>query len=122
VFVRNRGGLTPDELRRILDEARRLVAVQGRVLWLSDISELTDVSPATRKEAALGDALSLVRAAALCGAGFAQRITTTLVLNAAKLVRRGAELPPVRLFPTVAEGRAWLESFRRAPGGRGAGR
>jgi hypothetical protein len=119
--VRNRGDLAPDELRIMLDEGRRLAAAQGPILWLSDLSELGNVYPATRKLVGTGDVLSLVRAAALVGAGFTQRIMTTLVLNAARLAHRGAAAPPVRLFATEAEGRAWLDSFRRPPGGWSSG-
>jgi hypothetical protein len=118
--VQIHGDLSPDELRRILDEARR-VAARGPILWLSDISAMRDVHPGARRVAVAGDAMFLGRAAAIIISNFTQRIMTTLVMNVAKLARPGIEMPPIRFFPTEAAGRAWLDRIRRDLGGSSSG-
>jgi hypothetical protein len=114
VLVRAQGDLLPDELREMLDEARRLAAVVGPVLWLSDISALGDMPAETRKVAAMSGVLTFVHASACIGARPIPRALVTLILHAAKLTNARSSMPPFRFVGTEAEGRAWLAEVRRS--------
>jgi hypothetical protein len=100
-----------DHGREIIDEIRRRASVCGPLLVLNDISALRNVPPDVRKLAAHAGVLEIIRAMAVFGGTFAQRIAVTLAVSAARLRIRGARAA-LRFFATEAEARAWLEEQR----------
>jgi hypothetical protein len=111
-FLRDQGDMSTADVAQIMDEMRRCASVSGPLLVLNDISALRDVSLEARKVVAQNDVLKVVRAMAVFGGSFAQRIVATLALMAARLRLRRKGIPPIRFFATEAEARAWLEENR----------
>lgn len=117
IYLINRGDLTPEEMRAIFEEVRRIAAGAGPLVWLSDVRELGELSSEVRKVAAReGGVMQLLHGIGVIGATFAQRIVITMMTNAARLFATKAAPPPVCFFDTADDARAWAAEQRRGRG------
>jgi hypothetical protein len=112
IVLEDRGDFSPADVAALVEEANRLAAARGPLLWLNDIRQLGDVPAATRKRLVQRDLISLVRAAAIFGASFPKRMLFRMVVNALRLTY-DAPIPEIQLFASEEEARAWLDEVRR---------
>lgn len=114
LFIRQRGPFLLEQCVLIFDEARKLAAAAGPILWLTDARELGEVAPDTRRFIGESGSDQFTRASAVFGLSFTQRAVAQFVSKAVALIRGGKPVP-LKFFETEAEARAWLAEHRSEP-------
>ncbi|MDI1447401.1 STAS/SEC14 domain-containing protein [Polyangium sp. 6x1] len=98
----------------------RLEELSGRagrpIFWLADISELGEVSQAARKFPLKLDPARWLRATAVFGGSFQQRLMANLVMKAIPLLRPSRRMSPLFFCATEVEARAFVEKERQSEG------
>ncbi|EYF08380.1 STAS/SEC14 domain-containing protein [Chondromyces apiculatus] len=109
VFLRVLGDVTPEHIRHLFKEVRRLSSRSGTVCWLIDLTYLGQIPLETRKAAMEHGLDGHLRATAIFGANRVQRAIATLTIQASRLTGQPGALYAPRFFAKEAEARAWLE-------------
>lgn len=112
IFLEDRGDFSLEDAAALIEEVDRIAASRGPLLLLNDFRQLGQVPSAARKRLINPSLISRIRAAAIFGAGFPQRILFRMAVNALKLTY-GASMPEMQIFESEAEARAWLDEARR---------
>jgi len=113
-IVRIVGDVTRSDTEAMFDELEALATKAGRlVFWLSDISELGQVSQEARKLPLTRDPSRWLRGSAVFGGSFHQRLVANLVMKAIPLLRPSRRMSPLAFCATEAEARAFVEEQRR---------
>lgn len=107
------GDVAPDEIHEIHAELTEL-SQAGSILFIINIARLGRMPAASRAASARWPHLKRLRAIAIFGAGFEQRVVATLVLKAVGLLSKDFNAAAA-FFATEAEARVWLEAPRRPP-------
>lgn len=81
--------------------------------YIIDLAELEDLPPAVRRSASEAVKGFPVRGTVILNAPLKARVLAKLLLTAANLFRRGAEVNPVVFADTEEEARAWIEKRRQ---------
>ena len=107
------GDVSVSDVRGIHDAIDAFQEDKEFILILVDSSRLGVMTPGARKAATRSDAGRRMRAFAVYGASFAQRVILMLVVKAFALLK-GDDALPVASFETEAQARAWIAERRRA--------
>lgn len=111
VFFEIVGDLAVEEVNEIHAELEEFSRA-GSVFFMTNITRLGRMSPGARAAAARWPHLKRLRAIAIFGTGFEQRVVTTLVLKAVRLLNKDFTAAAAFLA-TEAEARVWIEGQRR---------
>lgn len=111
VFLRVMGDVTPDHIKHLFKEVRRLSARTGAVCWLIDLTYLGEVPQVTRKAAVEHGLHGHLRATAIFGASRVQRAIATLTIQATRLSSPDSAPYAPRFFAKESEARTWLEDL-----------
>lgn len=106
VLVEIVGDVAPDEVHEIQDELDEL-SREGSILFIISLARLGRMPAASRAVSARWPNLKRLRAIAIFGAGFEQRVLATLVIKAVRLLSKEFRATAV-FFATEAEARLWI--------------
>jgi hypothetical protein len=114
-FVRSIGEVSPEDLARMFDGFRAFADGRERVYWMTDISRIGDVPPATRKVGAASPMPAQTAGAVIYGGKLHQRVLTQLAVALAELIRGSGKGKRVFFVATEAEARAKIDMLRELP-------
>ena len=109
IMVRLQGDISLEEVQQFTEVARPVTA--GVHYWLLDSSRAGHFGAEARKWAADSRPPSGYRGTAVFGVNFSQRVLATMLMTAMRLLQ--PQRPPIYLFATEAQARAWVKSARR---------
>ena len=114
VFIRLGGDLLEDDVVSFFDAFADLCDTSGlpHVFWLVDLGRLGAIASRARKRAAMTPVRRENKGMVLFNGTFQQRVAVTLVDKATALLQRHA--PPLVIYGSEADGRAWIDKRRRA--------
>jgi hypothetical protein len=119
-FVRSIGDVSPEEMARMMDGFRAFADGKEWVFWMTDISRLGDVPPATRKIGASLPLPAQTAGAVIYGGKLHQRVLAKLAVSLSQLVRGKDEANRIFYVATEAQARARIEVLRAlSPRARG---
>jgi hypothetical protein len=116
VHTRSCGDVTADHMVATIERFLHYNAQVGPLCWLADVSAIGRILPkASRISAELGTDLR-IRAMAMIGASFKQRVILILSIKASRLLSsKQAIHGPFGFFTTEEEAYAWFMEERRKP-------
>lgn len=108
VRSKSQGVLQDDETSEFLDVVESVVKSEPYFLWEVDVTELTGMTPTTRR--AVADRLQRLpdRAIAIVGAKFAQRTLAKLVFTAVAMLDRSGRKNERSFFNDSESAQVWL--------------
>lgn len=114
ILSRPEGELPPEEARVAWDIVRKETSALEAFYWIVDISRLRRYSRETMRTMP-EDMVQKIRAYAVVGGSFQQRIILSVGIRAGRLLFPWARSLRFEFFPDEPSARAWIDGDRAAP-------